>query len=126
MTILLGTLGGAMAGYLFSNTKLRDELANAKDAEAAGKILAKHLSKDGQQIGKEVQQFVKSDMVQDNLEKTKKYAQSTAKKWKDEMKGFMKKQAPAAKKAMKATAKKAKATAKKHVKKASNFVEKNV
>ena len=30
-SLLLGALGGAMAGYLFSNDKLRKELATAKN-----------------------------------------------------------------------------------------------
>lgn len=90
LSMLLGALGGAMAGYVFSNTKLREELADAKDAEAAGKILAKHLQKDGKQIGKEVQQFVKSDAVQDNLKKAKDYANTQVKKMKGDLQEMMK------------------------------------
>ena len=90
LPLLLGTLGGAMAGYLFSNKKLREELSSAKDAEAAGKILAKHLQHDGQQIGAEVQKFVKSDVIQDNFGKAKKMATQYGKKLKGEMSSFMK------------------------------------
>lgn len=79
LTLLLGAMGGAMAGYVFSNKTLRDELTNAKDAEAAGKILAKHLSKDGKQVGKEVKNFIDSDEVQQNLTKARKYAMDQAK-----------------------------------------------
>lgn len=79
LTLLLGAMGGAMAGYVFSNKTLREELTNAKDAEAAGKVLAKHLAKDGKQVGKEVKNFIDSDEVQDNLAKAKKYAMDQAK-----------------------------------------------
>lgn len=79
LTLLLGAMGGAMAGYVFSNKGLRDELTKAKDAEAAGKVLAKHLAKDGKQVGHEVKKFIDSDEVQDNLAKAKKYALEQAK-----------------------------------------------
>lgn len=78
-----------MAGYLFSNKKLRDELSDAKNAEEAGKILAVHLQRDGKLIGAEVQKFVKSDTVQDNLTKAKKTAQTYAKKWRGDVASFM-------------------------------------
>jgi hypothetical protein len=91
LSLLLGALGGAMAGYVFSNTKLRDELADAKDAEEAGKILAKHLQRDGKQVGKEIQQFVKSDAVQDNVVKAKKYANSQLKKLRGDIDSMVKK-----------------------------------
>lgn len=91
LSLLLGALGGAMAGYVFSNTKLREELSEAKDAEAAGKILAKHLQKDGTQIGKEIQQFVKSDVVQDNLNKAKKYVNTNGKKLRGDLQAMIKK-----------------------------------
>lgn len=106
LPLLLGTLGGAMAGYLFSNKKLRDQLSSSKTADEAGKILAEHLQKDGQQIGHEVRKFVQSDAVQDNLSKAKTLAQQYAKKVQVDMKSFMKKAPKAAKKAAKeATAK---------------------
>ena len=112
LSLLLGTLGGAMAGYVFSNSKLREELTGAKDAEAAGKILAKHLAKDGKQLGHEVKKFAESDEVQDNLKKAKEYAQTTVKKFqgeltsmmkegKDEMKKMVKKEVSKGKKAVK-------------------------
>lgn len=114
LSLLLGTLGGAMAGYVFSNSTLRDELAGAKDAEAAGKILAKHLQKDGKKVGKEIQQFVKSDAVQDNVTKAKKYADTQLKKLKGDLETMMSK----GMKKAKTTATKAKKTAKKTAKKA--------
>ncbi len=79
LTLLLGAMGGAMAGYVFSNKTLREELTKAKDAEAAGKVLAKHLAKDGKQVGHEVKRFIESDEVQENLTKAKKYAMDQAK-----------------------------------------------
>ncbi len=101
LSLLLGTLGGAMAGYVFSNTKLREELTKAKDAEAAGKILAKHLQKDGRQVGKEIQEFVKSDAVQDNMQKAKTYVNTNAKKLQKDLKDMMKKGVKKAKKTVK-------------------------
>lgn len=100
LPLLLGTLGGAMAGYLFSNKKLRDELSASKNAEEAGKILAAHMQKDGKQIGAEVQKFVQSDMVQENLAKAKKTAEQYAKKWKGDALSFMKTGAKKAKQAV--------------------------
>ncbi len=73
-SLLLGTLGGALAGYILSNDKLRTELSTAKDPEAAAKLLGTHLSKDGKKIAKEVQAFAESDDVQKNLKKAKSYA----------------------------------------------------
>lgn len=114
VSLLIGALGGAMAGYVFSNNKLREDLSAAKDPEEAGKILAKHLQKDSQMIGKEIHQFVKSDAVQDNMHKAKKYAEGQMKKLKTDLKGMM---AKGEKKVAK-TAKKATAQAKKTIKKA--------
>ena len=73
-SLLLGTLGGAMAGYILSNDKLRHELSNAKDPEAAAKTLGAHLSRDGKKIATEVKSFVESDDVQKNFKKAKGYA----------------------------------------------------
>lgn len=113
LTLLLGAMGGAMAGYVFSNKTLRDELTKAKDAEAAGKVLAKHLAKDGKQVGKEVKNFIESDEVQENLQKAKKYAMDQAKELQKNAMALMKegqKQIGAtAKKTAKTAAKKAKA-----------------
>jgi len=111
LSLLLGALGGAMAGYVFSNTKLREELSGAKDAEAAGKILAKHLQKDGKQIGKEVQEFVKSDVVQDNFGKAKKYVNSNATKLRKDLQSMIKKSTGHAMKSAKKTVSKAKTAA---------------
>ncbi len=91
LSLLLGTLGGAMAGYVFSNSKLRDELAKAKDAEAAGKILAKHLQKDSKQVGKEIKEFVQSDAVQENVKKAQDYADKSFKKFKGDLKEMVQK-----------------------------------
>lgn len=105
LSLLLGTLGGAMAGYVFSNTKLREELSDAKDAEEAGKILAKHLQKDGKQVGREVQQFVKSEPVQGNLTKARKYVNTNVKKLKTDLKGMVNKSATKAAPTAKSAAK---------------------
>src|SRR3989338_7508840 len=95
LSLLLGTLGGALAGYVFSNTNLREELSKAKDADAAGKILAKHLQRDGKQIGREVKQFVQSDVVQNNVKKAKHYVKQNAKKLQSDLKGMIDDKMPA-------------------------------
>lgn len=112
LSLLLGTLGGAVAGYVFSNTKLRDELSKAKDAEAAGKILAKHLQRDSKQVGKEIKEFVQSDAVQDNVEKAKEYATKNMKKLKSDLKEMVQEGALKAKKAVQKKVPVAKATKK--------------
>lgn len=91
LPFLLGTLGGAMAGYLLSNSKLRDELKKAKDPEAAAKTLARHLQKDGSRLAHEVKQFVESEDVQLNLGKAKKFASLKLKEAKKEVGVLMKK-----------------------------------
>jgi F0F1-type ATP synthase membrane subunit b/b' len=74
LSLLLGSLGGAFAGYIFSNKKLRDELTNSKDAEQAAKTLGKHLQKDGKKFAKQVRDFVESEEVQENFGKAKVFA----------------------------------------------------
>ncbi|MDB4979236.1 MAG: hypothetical protein JWM56_1422 [Candidatus Peribacteria bacterium] len=73
VSLLLGTLGGALGAYLLSNKPLRDEMMKAKDGEAAAKALGKHLQKDSKMFVKEVKTFVESDDVQKNLQQAKKY-----------------------------------------------------
>ncbi|MDD4287530.1 MAG: hypothetical protein PHO20_05250 [Candidatus Peribacteraceae bacterium] len=77
LSLLIGTLGGAMAGYLFSNQKLRKDLAGAKDAETAARLLGKHLQQDGKKLAAQAQEFVESDEVQKNWKKAKTYAQES-------------------------------------------------
>jgi uncharacterized membrane protein YheB (UPF0754 family) len=74
VSLLLSTMGGALAGYILTNEKLRKALSNAKDPETAAKMLGQNLMKDGKKIAKEVQAFVESDDVQQNLKKAKTYA----------------------------------------------------
>lgn len=74
-----------MAGYLLSNKKLREELANVKDTEAAAKLLGAHLQRDGKKLAKQVQEFVKSDEVQDNLQKAKAFTQAKVDEAKQEL-----------------------------------------
>jgi hypothetical protein len=104
VSLLMGTLGGAMAGYLFSNKKLREELADAKNPESAAMVLAKHVKEDGKKIGKEVWEFAKSDEVQKNMKKAQKFAEAQFKDAKKKVEVFMKKEATT----MKKMAKKAK------------------
>jgi hypothetical protein len=89
LSLLLSTLGGAVAGYVFSNSKLRTELGKAKDAKAAGSILAKHLKEDGEKIGKEVKDFVNSQEVQDQWVKAKKYVSEQTKTLQKELKAMV-------------------------------------
>lgn len=109
-SLLVGTLGGTLAGYLFSNKTLRDQLSKAKDAEAAAKILGKHLSHDGKKIAKEVQAFVRSDEVQRNLTKAKKFAEKKLDLAKREAIDMMDSGVKEAKRAVKKGAKEAKGT----------------
>lgn len=120
----MSTLGGAMAGYLLSNKKLRDELAKADDPESVAKALGKHLQKDGKKIAKEVQAFLESEDVQGNITKAKGYAKQKC----DEASGELKKMvgtqtkkakgaAVRARRAVPKTAKKGAATAKAAAKK---------
>ena len=73
-SLLLGTLGGAMAGYILSNEKLRKQMTDAPNAEAMAKILGQQMAKDGKKISREVKTFVESDDVQKNLKKAKAFA----------------------------------------------------
>ena len=90
-----------MAGYLMSNDKLREDLAKAKDPEAAAKLLGQHLAKDGKKIGKEVKGFVESDHVKQNVKQMKTYA---SKQWsvaQKSLQGMIKKGTSSAKAAVK-------------------------
>ena len=89
LTFLLGTLGGAMAGYVFSNKKLRTELQNAPDAAAAAKILGKHLSHDGQSVAKDVKEFAIEHDFDDKIEDGKKYVKNYYKSAKGEVQKFI-------------------------------------
>lgn len=89
LSFLLGTLGGAMAGYVFSNKKLRDQLVNAKDASAAAKILGKHLSEDGQVVAKEVRQLAEEHHLDDKVAEGKKYVQSYYQSAKGEVQKYL-------------------------------------
>lgn len=89
LSLFVGTIGGALAGYVFSKQSLRDELSKAKDAESVAKILGKHLSKDGQKIGKEVLAFVESPEVQRNLKTAQKYVTQSAVKAQKELSRMM-------------------------------------
>lgn len=124
LSLLLGTLGGATAGYLFSNKKLRDELANAKDAEAAAKLLGKALQKDGKKLAKQMQEFIESEEVQQNVNKAKKYAKKTVDDAKNELEAAWKSGSTKAKKTASKAVKKGKTTAKKKVNTAKKTAKK--
>lgn len=103
-SLLLGALGGALGGYLLSNEKLREGLVNAKDPEAAARLLGKSLQHDGKKIAKEVKTFVESDDVQANLKKAKKFALQQVDEAKKQVQSLVKKGT----KAVKQNARKAK------------------
>lgn len=74
VSMFLGALGGAMAGYLLSNKKLREELIETDDPKKAAKILGAHLQKDGHAFAQDVKEFVESEPVQKKVKEAKKYA----------------------------------------------------
>lgn len=117
LSLLFGTLGGATAGYLFSNKKLRDQLTKAKDAEEAARILGVHLQKDGKKLAKQIQEFIDSDDVQQNFAKAKQYAKETVDDAQKQLEGAVSTQSTKAKKAVKKKVKSAKTKAKRTVKK---------
>lgn len=100
-SLLLGAMGGALAGYLLSNDKLRGELKKAKTPESAAKLLGKHLQQDGSKIAKEAKKFVESDDVQRNFKKVKKYATEKLKEAQENMKDIVKQGKKEAKKVVK-------------------------
>lgn len=108
LPFLLGTLGGAVAGYLFSNGKLREDLAKAKDADDAAKILSKHLGKDGKKLGHEVQKFMKSKEVQEGMDKAEAFMKKNINNAKKEIAEFIDDGKTAAKKEISKAAGKAK------------------
>lgn len=89
LTFLLGTLGGAMAGYVFSNKKLRNEMMEAKDSSEAAKILGKHLSTDGQIVAKEVRQLAEQHGLDGRIAEGKQYVQDYYSSAKDEVQKFL-------------------------------------
>lgn len=126
LSLLLGTLGGATAGYLFSNKTLREQLSKAKDAEEAAKLLGKALQKDGKKLAQQVQEFIESDDVQKNITKAKQYAKKTVDDAKKELDSAIQSTGTKAKKAVKKKTAAAKKTVKKTAKKAARRVKTSV
>ena len=124
LSLLLGTLGGGLAGYLFSNKKLRDQLSNAKDGEEAAKLLGIHLQKDGKKLAKQIQEFIDSEEVQKNVTKAKKYTKKTVDDAKKELESAWTSGSTKAKKSAKKAVKKGKTTAKRKVKKVKKAAKK--
>jgi len=120
ITLLLGSIGGAMVGYLFSNKKLRDDLGKSKDAEEAARLLGKHLQKDGKSFAKQVRDFIESEEVQSNMTKAKKLTAEKFQEVQKELRGAMGTVTEKAKSTGRKTAKKdgrkAKSTARKTAK----------
>ncbi|MBI3336901.1 hypothetical protein HYZ98_05065 [Candidatus Peregrinibacteria bacterium] len=112
LSLLIGTLGGAVAGYVFSNSRLRDELADAKNAEDAAKILGKHLQRDGKKVGDQVRDFLDNPDVQKNVEKTKAFVQRSLAGMQKEITRVVKKSEIQAQRAALKTAKSAQKRAK--------------
>ncbi|MCF7844409.1 MAG: hypothetical protein K9M03_01095 [Kiritimatiellales bacterium] len=121
-SLLVGALGGATAGYLLSNKKLRDDLSKCKDPEDAAKLLGKHLQRDGKKLAKHVQEFVDSEDVQKNINKAKKFTQKKVDEAKKEIKDLVGEGKSQAKKVAKKGASKAKKAVKKGAAKAKKAV----
>lgn len=126
LSLLLGTLGGATAGYLFSNKKLREQLSNAKDAEEAARLLGVALQKDGKKLGKQIQEFIESEDVQKNFSKAKKYAKDSMDEAQSQLEGAIGSGSKKAKKAVKKVTKKAGTKAKRTVKKGKATAKRTV
>ena len=78
-----------MAGYVFSNSKLRAELMKAKDGPSAAKVLGKHLAEDGQTVAKEVQQLAEEHHLDTHVAHGRKYVQKYYKNARDEVQKFL-------------------------------------
>lgn len=115
LSLLIGTLGGAVAGYVFSNSRLRDELADADNAEEAARILGKHLQRDGRKVGDQVRDFLESPDVQKNVQKAKAFVQRSIRGMQKEVTRAVKKGEVRARKVARKTAKRVQKTAKKAV-----------
>lgn len=115
LSLLIGALGGAVAGYVFSNARLRDELTGARTAEDAARILGKHLQRDGKKVGDQVRDFLESPDVQKNVEKAKTFVQRS-------IHGMQKEVTRAVKKGEAQIARAARKTAKRVQKKAKHAV----
>ena len=120
LSLLLGTLGGGLAGYLFSNKELRKQLSDAKDAEQAARLLGKHLQKDGKKLAQQIQEFIESDEVQQNVKRAKEFAKKTMDDARDELESAISSGASDVGKAARSAAKQAKSKAKRAVKQAKN------
>jgi len=103
-SLLLGALGGGVAGYLFSNKKLRDELVKAKDAEQAARTLGRHLQQDGQKLGQQVREFIESEDVQKHVTKVRQFAKEKVEEAKRELQSVARTGASRAKATMKGKA----------------------
>lgn len=101
LSFLLGTMGGALAGYVFSNKKLRAEISQAKDASEAAKILGKHISKDGQKVAAEVGDLAEYYHLDDRVADGKDYIAKQYKSAKSEAERFLKRKVGEATKAVK-------------------------
>jgi len=122
LSLLVGALGGATAGYLLSNKKLREDLAKTKDTEEAAKLLGKHLQRDGKKLAKQVQDFIDSEDVQKNVKKAKAFTKKKVTDAKKELKGLMDEGTCKARKAAKGAGKRAKSAARKGKTKAKKAV----
>jgi hypothetical protein len=105
-----------MAGYVFSNKKLRTELQNAADAGAAARILGKHLAEDGETVAKEAKRFAEQHNLDSKIAEGKKYAQKYYESAKDEVQKYIGAKSKQAVKVAKRTGKKAVKVAVKRVK----------
>lgn len=89
LSFVVSALGGAVLGYLASNKKLREELSRAKGPDAAGKILASHLQKDGKHIGHELRSFLESAHMQKKIKGVSSLLQQQFQKAEGELHGLL-------------------------------------
>lgn len=107
-SFLLSTLGGALAGYVFSNSTLRAQLVGAKTADEAARILGTHLQHDGKKLGDQVKTFLQSKEVEKHVRKARSFVEKKVGIAKREVGAYITKEKARAKKIVRKAAKHAK------------------
>lgn len=115
ISFLLSTLGGALAGYVFSNSTLRDQLIGAKTPDEAARILGTHLQKDGKKLGDQVKTFLRSKEVEKHIRKARSFVEKKVGIVRREVGAYIVKEKARAKKTVRKAAKRAKNVVMKHL-----------
>lgn len=71
--LMFGALGSGLAGYIFSNAKLRRDLKNADSPQDAALVLGQHLQQDGADLAGEIRAYLHSPSAQKHMDEAKKY-----------------------------------------------------